>query len=122
MLDCGLGMVDRLSVVTGRGGRKSCRLAVEEVEGRKVETCGFLSGLSAAMPVRALPVFPGSLTLTPHSGLWSLVSFFVSDLVLEFKDWRRGLGRREKRCPESISGKLPPSREIRKNYFQSCLS
>ncbi len=28
------------------------------------------------------------------------------DFVLEFKGWRRGLGRREKRCPASISGKL----------------
>jgi hypothetical protein len=28
MLDCGLGMVDRLSVVTGRGGRKRKRRVI----------------------------------------------------------------------------------------------
>ena len=85
-----------------------CLLAVEEVEGRKVGTCGFLSGLPAAMPVRALPVFPGSLTFTPHSGLFLRFAFRAWNFVLEFKGWRRGLGRREKRCPASISGKLPP--------------
>ena len=118
-------VISYLLLVEEAGGRVvGCRLSVVcwPWKKSKVGICGFLSGLSAAMPVRALPVFPGSLTLTPHSGLWSLVSFFVSDLVLEFKDWRRGLGRREKRCPESISGNLALPRETHKNYFQSCLS
>ena len=37
--------------------------------------------------------------------------------MLEFKGWRRGLGRREKRCPESISGKLPSPAQAAKKIL-----
>ena len=91
MVDVRLWIGDGGSVVSCHWKRREeelsvvgCRLAVgrgrsRRSEGRKeVGTCGFFSGLPAAMPVRALPVFPGSLTVTPHSGLFS--SFRISCL------------------------------------------